>query len=47
MKYFISGGPEDGKLFSVKMIPCSDLGWVKYQGVKVIDKVLQDHLTVQ
>ena len=47
MKYFISGGPEDGKLFELKMKPCSDLSWVKPMGIATIDKVVRDHLTVE
>ena len=39
MKYYISGGPEDGKYFELKMIPCSDLSWVKLSGIPSIDKI--------
>jgi len=46
MKYFISGGPEDGKFFELKMKPCSDLSWVKLSGEASIDRVTKAHLLV-
>ena len=46
LRYVISGGPEDGKVFDIGMAPCSDLNFYKPSGVEHIDRVAAAHIAV-
>ena len=47
LKYYVSGGPEDGKLFDIGMAPCSDMSWVEKSGIETHDRVIEAHIAVE
>ena len=46
LRYAISGGPDDGKVFDIAMAPCSDFSFYKESGNLAVDRVAKAHMAV-
>ena len=46
LRYVISGGEEDGKVFNIGMAPCSDLTFYKPSGIPHTDRIAAAHMEI-